>query len=59
MNLDSPDLEKFPLFRQARVEHCVLEPGVMLFIPAFYWHQVMGTGHQAVPRMTSDKGVVF
>lgn len=35
-----PDLEKFPNFRNSRCEHCVLEPGEMLFIPAFYWHQV-------------------
>ena len=40
INLDLPDLEKFPLFKEATVEHCVLSPGEMLFIPAFYWHQV-------------------
>ena len=40
INLDSPDLERFPLFKDATVEHCVLSPGEMLFIPAFYWHQV-------------------
>lgn len=40
VNLDSPDLEKFPLFSEAKVEHCILSPGEMLFIPAFYWHQV-------------------
>ena len=40
INLDLPDLEKFPLFKEATVEHCILSPGEMLFIPAFYWHQV-------------------
>ena len=40
INLDSPDHERFPLFKDATVEHCILSPGEMLFIPAFYWHQV-------------------
>jgi len=40
VNLDNPDLKRFPKFSEAEVEHCVLSPGEMLFIPAFYWHQV-------------------
>ena len=44
INLDSPDHERFPLFKDATVEHCVLNPGEMLFIPAFYWHQVYKIG---------------
>ena len=40
VNCDSPDLEKFPKFSKAVCHHCVLKPGEMLFIPAFFWHQV-------------------
>lgn len=40
VNLDQPDLERFPLFSRAKCQHCILHPGEMLFIPAFYWHQV-------------------
>jgi len=40
VNCDSPDLKKFPKFSQANCQHCVLEEGEMLFIPAFFWHQV-------------------
>ena len=40
VNVVTPDMEKFPNFANAKCEHCVLSPGEMLFIPAFYWHQV-------------------
>ncbi|KYC42616.1 hypothetical protein WA1_15555 [Scytonema hofmannii PCC 7110] len=40
VNIDKPDLDKFPKFQNAKSMECVLEPGEMLFIPAFWWHQV-------------------
>ncbi len=40
VNLDNPDLSKFPNFAHTECHHTVLHPGDMLFIPAFYWHQV-------------------
>jgi hypothetical protein len=40
--LDAPDLEKFPLFRQATRYECILEPGELLFIPYRWWHHVVG-----------------
>ena len=40
VNCDSADLDLFPNFVRARCQYCVLEPGEMLFIPAFFWHQV-------------------
>lgn len=35
-----PDLDRFPHFARARRLHCVLEPGDVLFMPAFWWHEV-------------------
>eukprot|EP00092_Neocalanus_flemingeri_P006015 GFUD01006481.1.p1 GENE.GFUD01006481.1~~GFUD01006481.1.p1 ORF type:complete len:356 (-),score=94.78 GFUD01006481.1:45-1112(-) len=40
VNCDSPHLEKFPNFANAKCQYCTLQPGEMLFIPAFFWHQV-------------------
>jgi len=40
VNCDSPDLERFPRFASAQCQYCTLHPGEMLFIPAFFWHQV-------------------
>lgn len=35
-----PDYERFPLFRGAKRLQCVLRPGDVLFMPAFWWHEV-------------------
>ncbi len=35
-----PDLERFPLFGEARIAETVVEPGEMVFIPAGTWHHV-------------------
>lgn len=40
VNIDEPDLERFPRFRDARPVEITLQPGEMLFIPSFWWHQV-------------------
>ena len=40
LNIDKPELDKFPKFQKAKYTECVLEPGEMLFLPAFWWHQV-------------------
>ncbi|WP_353931421.1 cupin-like domain-containing protein [Okeanomitos corallinicola TIOX110] len=40
LNIDKPDFDKFPKFKEAQVIECVLEPGEMLFMPPFWWHQV-------------------
>ena len=40
VNLDHPDLQKYPSFANTHCQHCILHPGEILFIPAFYWHQV-------------------
>ena len=40
VNCDAPDLAKHPNFANAHCQYTILHPGEMLFIPAFYWHQV-------------------
>jgi hypothetical protein len=40
VDIDGPDLERFPRFRDARRVEVTLRPGEMLFIPSFWWHQV-------------------
>ncbi len=38
INVEKPDLEKFPLFAKAVPTTFVLEPGELLFIPSRWWH---------------------
>ena len=40
IDIDRPDLQKFPKFQKTRCFECTIEPGEMLFIPVFWWHQV-------------------
>jgi Cupin-like domain len=41
VNPDSPDYEKFPLFRNATAYECILEPGELLFMPYRWWHHAV------------------
>ncbi|CAL1582639.1 unnamed protein product [Knipowitschia caucasica] len=41
LDIDSPDLEKFPEFLKAQRFECVLQPGDLLFIPALWFHNTM------------------
>jgi hypothetical protein len=41
VDLDQPDIRRFPLFRHATAFECILEPGEMLFIPCGWWHHVV------------------
>lgn len=38
VNVEKPDLEKFPLFAKAVPMTLVLQPGELLFIPSGWWH---------------------
>ncbi|XP_072273875.1 bifunctional peptidase and arginyl-hydroxylase JMJD5 isoform X2 [Pyxicephalus adspersus] len=40
VDIENPDLEKFPMFRQAVYQECILSPGQILFIPVKWWHYV-------------------
>jgi lysine-specific demethylase 8 len=40
IDVERPDLERFPLFAQAQGEELVLEAGEMLYLPPHYWHFV-------------------
>lgn len=39
-DVESPDLERFPLFVKARPITFILEPGELLFVPSHWWHTV-------------------
>lgn len=41
LDVDNPDLEKYPLFVKAKRYQCVLEAGDVLFIPALWFHNVI------------------
>ncbi|XP_064458410.1 lysine-specific demethylase 8-like isoform X2 [Ornithodoros turicata] len=40
VDIENPDLDKFPHFSQAKYTECVLGPGEMLYIPPKCWHFV-------------------
>ena len=38
---DNPDFENYPLSRELEGFECTLEPGDILYIPIFWWHQAI------------------
>jgi hypothetical protein len=40
IDLDNPDLDKYPGLRYIKVYDCMLEPGETLFMPSGYWHYI-------------------
>lgn len=40
VNIDAPDLERFPRFKDAQMYEVEIEEGDLLFIPTYWWHQV-------------------
>ena len=41
LDIDNPDLSKYPKFAEAIPFECYLEPGDVLFIPAMWFHNVI------------------
>lgn len=41
VDLDSPDYDKYPLFKNAAALDVVLEPGDVLYLPALWFHHVI------------------
>lgn len=41
VDVDKPDLRKFPFLRYATAFECTLAPGDLLFIPSGWWHHVV------------------
>ena len=40
VDIENPDLERFPLFAKAPYLECILNEGEMLYIPEKCWHYV-------------------
>ncbi|MBW01913.1 Lysine-specific demethylase 8, partial [Eschrichtius robustus] len=40
VDVENPDVERFPRFAEAPFLSCILSPGEILFIPVKYWHYV-------------------
>mmetsp|Transcript_11319 Transcript_11319/g.16918 ORF Transcript_11319/g.16918 Transcript_11319/m.16918 type:complete len:495 (-) Transcript_11319:94-1578(-) len=38
VNPDSPDLGRFPMYRNTRPHHIILRPGDLLYLPVTWWH---------------------
>jgi len=44
VDAEAPDLERYPLFRDAPLQVAELAPGELLYIPSFWWHQAAAGG---------------
>ncbi|MEP6922450.1 MAG: cupin-like domain-containing protein [bacterium] len=42
VDIEAPDFDRFPLFKNARPIEVMLEPGEVLFIPVRWWHYARG-----------------
>ena len=41
IDIDTPDLQKYPKFKNAIKHECILYPGDAIFIPAMWFHNVV------------------
>ncbi|MGG1948161.1 cupin-like domain-containing protein [Trinickia sp. NRRL B-1857] len=44
VDLDDPELDKHPRFARAVADRFTMQPGDLLFLPAFWWHHVRAPG---------------
>ncbi|OQR96007.1 hypothetical protein THRCLA_07404 [Thraustotheca clavata] len=40
IDINSPDLARYPLFKQAKSMNCLINEGDALYLPAYWWHEV-------------------
>lgn len=40
VDIENPDLMRYPEYRKAQPMECLLGPGELLYIPAYWWHHV-------------------
>ena len=52
IDIDRPNLKQFPDFIKSRSCECTLEPGEILFIPTFWWHQVYTLDDEKFPTIS-------
>jgi len=52
VDVENPDLARYPLFRQARPLEFTLEPGEAVFIPVGWWHAVVSLEKSISVSMT-------
>lgn len=43
MDLDNPDFDRFPNFRQVESLEAIVNPGDILYIPMYWWHHVINS----------------
>jgi hypothetical protein len=53
VNAEKPDLQRYPLYAQARPMEFLLEPGEALFIPVGWWHTVKALDVSVSVSMTN------
>ncbi|HEY9624697.1 MAG TPA: cupin-like domain-containing protein, partial [Crinalium sp.] len=42
VDLENPDYEKYPLFKDVHIIETIVNPGEIIFVPVGWWHQVKG-----------------
>ncbi|XP_022083576.1 jmjC domain-containing protein 7-like isoform X4 [Acanthaster planci] len=52
VDIVDPDFERFPAFAEARPLNCTINEGDVLFMPAFWWHEV-----QSYPNVTEGRNL--
>lgn len=52
VNIDRPDLQRFPRFTNAKPIRVLLKPGQVLYLPSFWHHEV-----QSIPSDDDDDGL--
>jgi hypothetical protein len=57
VDIEKPDMARFPRFSREGSYDIVLEPGEMLFIPGLWWHQVYSEANIAVNWWWWPKGL--